>query len=86
VLDEEVKQKEEEVKIEIIEEENPLANPKEEALEERLAKANNKVYNWMAGIEQNAIGPTIEDWDKLTLLKFVEMADQEIRENAEKFI
>jgi hypothetical protein len=63
------------------------ANPpaEEEKLETKLAKATAKVYNWMAGIEPNEIGQTIGDWDKLSVLKMVEMADQEIREHPQKF-
>jgi hypothetical protein len=51
-----------------------------ERLKEKLAKVNGKVYKWMAGIGQKEIGQTIGDWDKLSLLKMVEMADHEIRE------
>jgi hypothetical protein len=67
------------VDIKIIEE-----NARKEILKEKLAKANEKVYKWMTGIESNEIGQTIGDWDKLSLLKMVEMANQEIRENPEK--
>jgi hypothetical protein len=56
-----------------------------ERLKEKLAKANGKVYKWMAGIEPTEIGQTIGEWDKLSLLKMVEMADQEIREHPTKF-
>src|SRR4051794_12862299 len=59
---------------------------REETLKKKLAKANAKVYKWMAGIEPQEIGRTISDWDKLSLLKMVEMADQEIREHPEKSI
>jgi hypothetical protein len=77
-----------EVKEEIIEgiEENPFINSREETLKIKLENANEKVYKWMAGIETNEIGRTIHEWDKLSLLKMVEMADQEIREHPEKFI
>jgi hypothetical protein len=64
----------------------PGENLEKETLKEKLAKATGKVYKWMAGIEPNEIGPTIEEWDKLSLLKMVEMADQEIREHPQKFI
>jgi hypothetical protein len=75
--------------------ETPLGNeatlreeitPREEIpeLEEKLSKAQAKVYNWMAGIEPNQIGPTLGKWDNSYLRKMVEMADQEIRENSEK--
>jgi hypothetical protein len=40
----------------------------------------------MAGIEPDEIGRAIGDWDKLSLLKMVEMADQEIRGHPQKFI
>jgi hypothetical protein len=71
-----------EVKIvEIIE-----GNSREEKLKKKLAKANEKVYTWMAGIGPNEIGQTIGDWDKLSLLKMVEMADQEIREYPQKSV
>jgi hypothetical protein len=40
----------------------------------------------MAGIEPNQIEGTIGEWDKLSLLKMVEMADQEIREHPQKSI
>jgi hypothetical protein len=66
--------------------ENPFENSREEPLEEKLEKANGKVYKWMAGIEPNEIGQTIGEWDKLSLLKMVEMADQECREYPEKFV
>jgi hypothetical protein len=69
-----------------INEQNTLPNSREKELKEKLAKANEKVYKWMAGIEPNEIEGTIGDWDKLSLLKMVEMADQEIREHPEKFI
>jgi phosphoribosylamine-glycine ligase len=69
------------MEIEIIEE-----KAREEALAEKLAKANEKVYKWMAGIEPNEIEGTIGDWDKLSLLKMVEMADQEIRVHPQKFV
>jgi hypothetical protein len=55
-------------------------------LKKKLAKANEKVYKWMAGIKPNEIGPTIGGWDKLSLLKMVEMADQEIREDPQKSV
>jgi hypothetical protein len=67
--------------IEIIE-----GNSREETLKKKLAKANEKVYKWMAGIEPTEIGQTIGDWDKLSLLKMVEMADQEIREHPQKSV
>jgi hypothetical protein len=38
----------------------------------------------MAGIAPNEIGPTIKEWDKWSVLKMVEMADQEIREHPKK--
>jgi hypothetical protein len=69
-----------------INEQNTLLNSREKELKEKLAKANEKVYKWMAGIEPNEIEGTIKDWDKLSLLKLVEMADQEIREHPDKFI
>jgi hypothetical protein len=59
-------------------------NAREETLRKKLENANIKVYKWMAGIEPTEIGRTIGDWDKLSLLKMVEMADQEIREHPEK--
>jgi hypothetical protein len=79
--------REDSIEIAIIEE-NPLANPREETLEleERLAKACKKVYDWMAGIGPNEIEQTIEGWDKSSLLKIVEMADLEIREHPEKSV
>jgi hypothetical protein len=61
-------------------------NSREEILERKLAKANGKVYKWMAGIEPTEIGATIGEWDKLSLLKMVEMGDQEIREYPQRFI
>jgi hypothetical protein len=67
--------------IEIIE-----GNSREETLKRKLAKANEKVYKWMAGIEPTEIERTIGDWDKLSVLKMVEMADQEIREHPQKFV
>jgi hypothetical protein len=76
------------IKVEIIEA-NPLPNSPAETVEEKLAKlaqATAKVYNWMAGIERNQIEETIGDWDKLSLLKIVEMADSEIQEHPEKFV
>jgi hypothetical protein len=84
----EVKREDEEesVEIKIIEIiENPLRS-REEILKKKLAKANDKVYKWMTGIGPNEIEETIGDWDKLSLLKMVEMADQEIRQHPEKFI
>jgi hypothetical protein len=63
-----------------------LPNSREKELKEKLAKANEKVYKWMAGIVPNEIEGTIGEWDKLSLLKMVEMADQEIREHPDKFI
>jgi hypothetical protein len=69
--------------------ETPLeneVNPREDTLEEQLHKAIAKVYKWMAGIEPNQIGPTLEGWDNSSLLKMVEMADQEIKQHPEKFI
>jgi hypothetical protein len=86
VIKKKVKEEEEdelmEIKIiEIIE-----GNSREETLKRKLAKANKKVYKWMAGIEPNQIEGTIGEWDKLSLLKMVEMADQEIREHPDKFI
>jgi hypothetical protein len=81
----EVKEEEDELMevkiIEIIE-----GKSREETLKKKLAKANKKVYKWMAGIEPNEIERTIGDWDKLSLLKMVEMADQEIREHSEKLV
>jgi hypothetical protein len=62
------------------------ATPKEEILEEKLQNANAKVYKWMADIEPNQIGPTLEEWDTDSLLKMVEMAEQEIRQHPAKFI
>jgi hypothetical protein len=38
----------------------------------------------MAGIGPNEIEGTIGEWDKLSLAKMVEMADQEIREHPQK--
>jgi hypothetical protein len=67
-------------------EDNPFAMSREETLKIKLENANEKVYKWMAGIEPNKIGKTIGDWDKVSLLKMVEMADQEIREHPQKFI
>jgi hypothetical protein len=61
-------------------------NSREEKLKKKLAKANEKVYKWMAGIESNKIEGTIGKWDKLSLLKMVEMADQEIRQHPQKSI
>jgi hypothetical protein len=69
------------IKIESTEE-----NSRHKTLKRKLAKANEKVYKWMAGIEPNEIEGTIGDWDKLSLLKMVEMADQEIREHPQKFV
>jgi hypothetical protein len=94
VIEDEVEQREEDkeeggqsIEIETIENENPLANAKrEERLEVKLEEANGKVYKWMAGIGPNEIEGTIGDWDKLSLLKMVEMADQEIREHPQKFV
>jgi hypothetical protein len=63
-----------------------IENPRKETREEKLAKANRKIYKWMAGIQPNEIGGTIGDWDKVSLLKMVKMADQEIREHPQKFI
>jgi hypothetical protein len=81
----EVKEEEDELMevkiIEIIE-----GKSREETLKKKLARANEKVYKWMAGIEPNEIERTIGDWDKLSLLKMVEMADQEIREHSEKLV
>jgi hypothetical protein len=71
----------ESTEIEIIEE-----KPREETLKIKLENANEKVYKWMAGIGPNDIGETIGDWDKLSLLKMVEMADQEIREYPQKYV
>jgi hypothetical protein len=71
------------IKIEHIEE-LPCSNSREETLKLKLAKANEKVYKWMAGIGPNEIEGTIGDWDKISLLKMVEMANQEIREHPEK--
>jgi hypothetical protein len=65
---------------------NPFANSREETLKLKLENATEKVYKWMAGIEPNEIGGTIGEWDNLSLLKMVEMADQEIREDPQKFI
>jgi hypothetical protein len=73
--------KEEIMEIEIIEE-----NPREETLQEKWEKDNKKAYKWMAGIGPTEIEGAIGDWDKLSLLKMVEMADQEIRENPQKSI
>jgi hypothetical protein len=70
-------------------EEVPLENeasPRGDTLEEQLHKAIAKVYKWMAGIEQNQIGTTLEGWDNSSLLKMVEMANHEIREHPAKFI
>jgi hypothetical protein len=68
------------MEIEIIE------NPAEQTLEQKLAKATRKVHKWMAGIGPNDIEGTIGEWDKLSLLKMVEMADMEIREHPQKSI
>jgi hypothetical protein len=86
IEDIQIKQEEDEglIKVEIIE--NPFDNSREEILKKKLSKANEKVYKWMAGIEPNEIGQTIGEWDKLSLLKMVKMADQEIREHPQKFI
>jgi hypothetical protein len=70
----------------VVEEENPWANPTKETLEVKLENANEKVYKWMAGIGPNEIEATISEWDKLSLLKMVEMADQEIRQHPQKSI
>jgi hypothetical protein len=78
--EEEEVQEEGSIKIEIIE------NPQEPTLEEQLAKANKKVYKWMASIEPQEIGRTLWEWDNVSLLKMIEMADQEIRENPQKFV
>jgi hypothetical protein len=71
------------IKVEIIE--NPFDNS-EQTTEEKLEKANEKVYKWMAGIEPNKIEQTIGDWDKSSLLKLVEMANQEIQLHPQKYI
>jgi hypothetical protein len=65
-------------------EDNPFAMSREETLKIKLENANEKVYKWMARIAPNEIGQTIGEWDKLSLLKMVEMADQEIREYPQK--
>jgi hypothetical protein len=62
------------------------ATPREETLEEKLQKANVIAYKFMAGILPNQIGPTLEEWDTDTLLKMVQMAEQEIRQHPAKFI
>jgi hypothetical protein len=59
-------------------------NSREETVRKKLKKANEN--KWMEGIELNEIEGAIGDWDKLSILKMVEMADQEIREHPEKFI
>jgi hypothetical protein len=69
--------------------ETPLENeatPGVETLEEKLQKAQEKVYKWMAGIEPQQIGPTLGEWDTVSVLKMVEMADQEVRQHPAKFI
>jgi hypothetical protein len=56
------------------------------AAKEKLANANANIYKWMAGIEPTLIGPTLGDWDNASLLRMVQMADQEIRQYPAKFI
>jgi hypothetical protein len=66
--------------------ETPLGNaatPRVETLEEMVAQA---YYKWMAGIEPHQIGPKIDEMDKSSVLKMVQIADKEIREQPTKFI
>jgi hypothetical protein len=59
------------------------ATPKEETLEEKFAKT---YYEWMARIEQNQIGPKVVEMDMASVLRMVEMADQEVRQHPAKFV
>jgi hypothetical protein len=87
IVKDEQQQQEDEERLERLREAKMIeGNSCKEALTEKLAKANEKVYKWMAGIGPNEIGQTIGDWDILSLLKMVEMADQEIREHPQKFV
>jgi hypothetical protein len=68
------------------------ATPRVETLEEMLQKANAKAqkanakvyHKWMAGIERNQIGPKLEEMDTLSVLKMVQVADQEIKQHPAK--
>jgi hypothetical protein len=60
---------------------------------EELQKANEKVdegsenvYKWMAGFRQEEIGQKLTELDNGTVLKMVEMADQQIRRNKDKSV
>jgi hypothetical protein len=57
-----------------------------ETIEQLLVKGKNeRVHKWMAQIDQNKIGETVTGMDKWDLLRLVEMADQEIRQNKARF-
>jgi hypothetical protein len=63
------------------------AAPRVETAKEKLQKSQAKAYyEWMAGFEANQIESTVKELDTDSVLKMVEMADQEIRQHPAKFI
>jgi pyruvate-formate lyase-activating enzyme len=67
------------------------ATPKVETLDEMLQKARQKAdakvyYKWIAGFRPHQIETTVKELDTASVLKMVEMADQEIRQHPAKFI
>jgi hypothetical protein len=50
---------------------------------ENVDKGNENVYKWMAGVRHEDIDTKLTELDNATVLKMVEMADQQIRRNKE---